>query len=88
MRKIAESGMQNREVRRIYTRKPVCQSRASNFGSVGLIDCYFPFVIFGGGVLLSIALFLIELSVKKYYINLKKKLYKVDNRNFAPEVFK
>lgn len=65
MRKIAESGVQDREVRRIYTRKPVCHSKSSNFGSVGMIDCYFPFVLFGGGVLLSAALFFMELGVKK-----------------------
>lgn len=83
MRKIAESGVQTREVRRIYTRKPACHSKPSNFGSVGMIDCYFPFVVFGGGVALSAALFLMELGVKKYYASVKKKLNEVARRNFA-----
>lgn len=66
MRKIQEHGIQNREVRRIYTRKPICQSRGSNFVSVGLRDCYFPFVVFVGGVAASAFLLLIELGMRKY----------------------
>lgn len=67
MRKIHEHGIQNREVRRIYTRKPVCHIRGSNFVSVGLRDCYFPFVVFAGGVVACALLLLMELAMKRYY---------------------
>lgn len=67
MRKIQEHGIQKREIQRIYTRKPICQTRGSNFVSVGLRDCYFPFVVFFGGVAASIFLLLMELVMRNYY---------------------
>lgn len=67
MRKIQEHGIQHREVRKIYTRKPVCQTTGSNFVSVGLRDCYFPFVLFGGGVFVSVLLLFMEMAMKNYY---------------------
>lgn len=66
MRKIIEHGIQNREVRRVYRRKPICQNAGSNFVSVGLRDCYFPFVVFAGGVVASVFLLLMELAMKNY----------------------
>lgn len=72
MHKIHEHGIQNREIRRIYTRKPICQQRGSNFVSVGLRDCYFPFVVFAGGVAASAFLLLMELAMWKYYQRRKR----------------
>ncbi|KAK9730316.1 Ligand-gated ion channel [Popillia japonica] len=63
-RKLHESGIQNREYRRLYAKKPVCQSRGSNFMSVGLIDCYFAFLIFGVGNLITIAVLFFEVIYK------------------------
>lgn len=66
MRLIHESGLQKREVNRIYMKKPVCHSKGSNFGSVGMIDCSGAFLIFGAGLLLSGIIFLIEHLAKIY----------------------
>jgi hypothetical protein len=68
MRKIHETGIQNREIRRVYTRKPQCHTRGSNFGSVGLIDCYSAFLIFGIGIGLGVLLFVLELIAKEYFL--------------------
>ncbi|GJQ71805.1 hypothetical protein Trydic_g11491 [Trypoxylus dichotomus] len=64
-RKIYESGLQSREFRRIYTMKPTCQSRGSNFISVGLIDCYYAFLIFGIGSLIAVGVLLMEIVYKR-----------------------
>lgn len=72
MRKIIEHGLQNREVRRIYTGKPICHNKGSNFVSVGLRDCYFPFVVIIGGVVASAFLLLMELAVWNYYLRHKR----------------
>lgn len=66
MRKLHEHGIQNREIKRIYKRKPICQHRGSNFVSVGLRDCYFPFVVFIAGVTASAFLLLMELAMWNY----------------------
>ncbi|KAJ8959818.1 hypothetical protein NQ318_011550 [Aromia moschata] len=46
IQKIQEYGIQQREANRIYTKKPKCDSHGSNFGSVGLVDCYSAFFDF------------------------------------------
>nr|AVH87301.1 ionotropic receptor 13 [Holotrichia parallela] len=68
-RKLHESGIQNREFRRLYTKKPVCQTRGSNFVSVGLVDCYYAFLIFGVGILITIGVVLIEILHKRKCTN-------------------
>ncbi|XP_049825059.1 glutamate receptor ionotropic, kainate glr-3-like [Aethina tumida] len=70
MKRIAESGLQQREYVKIYTKKPVCQSQSSNFGSVGLIDCYALFLIFGIGIAVSVILLIIEIIFKRLTRNL------------------
>lgn len=70
-----EFGIQNREVRKVYTRKPQCHGRGNNFGSVGLIDCYSAFLLFGIGIGLSVVLFLGELIVKTYLLNRIKDIW-------------
>nr|CAI5841414.1 unnamed protein product [Callosobruchus analis] len=63
---ILHSGIQRREENRIYTKKPVCHSKGSNFDSVGLIDCYAAFLIFAIGVALSLTMFLLEQCSKRH----------------------
>lgn len=86
LHKIQESGIQKREVNRIYMKKPTCHSKGSNFGSVGLIDCSGAFIIFGVGLALSFIIFIIELLVKRYKPNSNfKKVFPIEE---APEKWK
>ncbi|EFA10663.2 Glutamate receptor 1-like Protein [Tribolium castaneum] len=79
MRKMHETGVQNREIRKIYTRKPQCHSGGSNFGSVGLIDCYSAFLTFGVGIAFAFLLFVMELIVRRYFIRREKERLKTPN---------
>ncbi|XP_056633828.1 ionotropic receptor 75a-like [Diorhabda sublineata] len=66
LRKMLENGIQRRDTNRIYTKKPVCQSKGSNFGSAGILDCYAAFLIFASGVIFSLILLIFEiLAIKK-----------------------
>lgn len=60
LRKIQESGLQAREVSLIYTKKPVCTTRGSNFISVGIVDCYPPLMVLLGGIVLAVMLLVVE----------------------------
>lgn len=62
--KIREHGIQARENKRIYSQKPVCDSRDKNFGSVRLTDCYAAILILIYGFALSFGIFLIEKLMK------------------------
>ncbi|KAJ8928949.1 hypothetical protein NQ314_018419 [Rhamnusium bicolor] len=62
-RRFFETGLHKREYNKLFAPKPECHGRRGNYVSVGLIDCYFPFLIFGIGVLISWILFLIEVLV-------------------------
>ncbi|KAG5862719.1 hypothetical protein JTB14_007499 [Gonioctena quinquepunctata] len=77
MRKIHESGLQRREVNKLYLKKPVCHSKGSNFGSAGLLDCYAAFLLFGIGMGCSMTFFFLEFLVDKYKHNLKKNFVRV-----------
>ncbi|XP_044755166.1 glutamate receptor 1-like [Coccinella septempunctata] len=72
MRRIHEHGLQHREATRIYTRKPPCRVSHGNFGSVGLIDCYFAFIIFGVGSIFTLVVLGTEVLLLKY-IDRKKR---------------
>lgn len=71
-----QSGVNNRELNLLYTKKPECNGQAGGFTSVGLFDCYFAFVIFGFGLAIALIVFLIEIAFQKYDVKayLKKKL--------------
>ncbi|XP_045473926.1 uncharacterized protein LOC123680189 [Harmonia axyridis] len=68
---IRESGLQNREIDAIYTKKPVCANRGNTFISVGIVDCYAPAVVLAGGVIISFCLFVFE-----HFVHLRSKLIK------------
>ncbi|KAL3269451.1 hypothetical protein HHI36_008521 [Cryptolaemus montrouzieri] len=72
MGRLHEHGLKQREVLRTYTKKPVCQSNNSNFVNVGLIDCYFAFVIFGVGIFLSLIMMGAEVIFSKYTVKRAK----------------
>nr|XP_022912415.1 glutamate receptor 1-like [Onthophagus taurus] len=65
-RKIYESGIQNREVSLLYTKKPVCTSRGSTFVEVSIIDCYPAAAILAGGFIISIIILIFEILIYRY----------------------
>lgn len=73
LRKIHENGIQMREWHRYFTKKPVCLSSGTNFDSVGLIDLYAAFLIFGIGVVSSLLMFIAEWIFKLYLVHMNKK---------------
>ena len=60
---VHERGFQYRENHRYYSPKPVCSSGATNFVSVGIIDCYSALLMLVFGILAAIAILLIEIIV-------------------------
>lgn len=66
MYRIRETAIQKRVSSRIYLKKPICLSKGSNFVSVGFLDCYGAFMIFGIGLGSSYLIFLFEILWKKY----------------------
>ncbi|XP_015595979.1 probable glutamate receptor isoform X3 [Cephus cinctus] len=58
--KIHENGLQTREIRRLYTKKPVCHKHAS-FVSVGLTECYAAFITLSYGTLIAFTIFILEI---------------------------
>ncbi|XP_050301781.1 ionotropic receptor 75a-like [Anthonomus grandis grandis] len=59
-RRLAETGLHNREYRNCFTKKPSCEGRTNTFVSVGLIESYFAFLVFGCGICISLILLLLE----------------------------
>ncbi|KAJ8873534.1 hypothetical protein PR048_024352 [Dryococelus australis] len=63
--RVQEHGLQNRELARLYTRKPECSGHSSSFVSVGLVDWYPALLVLLAGTLTSIFLLLLEMVVHK-----------------------
>ncbi|XP_055678016.1 glutamate receptor 1-like [Lutzomyia longipalpis] len=53
--RMKEFGVERREASKFTTKKPICVSAGSNFGSVRLIDCYMTVTIIISGSLIKIA---------------------------------
>ncbi|XP_050303743.1 ionotropic receptor 93a-like [Anthonomus grandis grandis] len=70
MHKIQETGIRNREFKRLFTAKPRCDNVEGNFESVGLRDSYGAFLVMAFGVIISILLALLEGLWKKYNANI------------------
>lgn len=66
MYRLRDTGIQKRVSSRIYLEKPMCLSKGSNFVSVGLLDCYGAFMIFGFGLACSLIVFVVEFIWSKY----------------------
>ncbi|KAL0270714.1 UNVERIFIED_CONTAM: hypothetical protein PYX00_008022 [Menopon gallinae] len=64
MKRVIETGLNDRAVRRIYTKKPTCSSKGSRFVSVGLLDCYHAFMIILYGIICAWGILFVERVVK------------------------
>ncbi|XP_063232174.1 glutamate receptor ionotropic, delta-2-like [Bacillus rossius redtenbacheri] len=64
-RKVQEHGLQNRELVRLYTRKPECTGHASSFVSVGLVDWYPALLVLLAGAVASLLVLLMESAVHR-----------------------
>lgn len=62
--KIHEHGIQQRELNRIYSKHPKCNSNGQSFGSVRLIDCYAAILVLCYGFLFSFVTLLLEMLLK------------------------
>lgn len=60
-----ESGIQRREINRLYSKKPICHSKGSNFGSAAILDCYAAFLLFGIGIFISFLILSFEILIKR-----------------------
>jgi ionotropic glutamate receptor len=58
--RLKESGIQDRENSRFYTKKPVCQAGTSKFVSVGIVDIKPAFLAFVYGMCLSGLVLVVE----------------------------
>ncbi|XP_049869069.1 uncharacterized protein LOC126368893 [Pectinophora gossypiella] len=64
-KRIHEHGLQNRENLRLYTQKPKCTGRESNFVSVGIVDCYPALLVWTYGVIIAVFFLIIEILLNK-----------------------
>ncbi|CAG9786220.1 unnamed protein product [Diatraea saccharalis] len=65
LKRIQEHGLQSRENRLLYEKRPKCSGRESNFVSVSMVDCYPALLILSYGCLLSLLLLFLELLVQR-----------------------
>lgn len=70
--RVQETGVRQRQINRIYYRKPQCAGgKGSSFTSVGILDAYFPCVILGIGLVVSLTLLISEI-IFKYLMQYQK----------------
>ncbi|XP_013143438.1 PREDICTED: uncharacterized protein LOC106107219 [Papilio polytes] len=60
-KRIIEHGLQYRENRRLYERRPTCSGSDGNFVSVSMVDCYPAILVLSYGVLIAVFILLFEL---------------------------
>ncbi|KAL0892970.1 hypothetical protein ABMA27_014639 [Loxostege sticticalis] len=60
MKRIQEHGLQARENRLLYEKRPKCSGRESNFVSVSMVDCYPALLILSYGCLVSVIFLVFE----------------------------
>ncbi|XP_043270441.1 glutamate receptor ionotropic, kainate 5-like [Venturia canescens] len=63
---IRETGLQYREISRIYIDKPVCQGQ-NNFISVGIIDCYAAYMTLACGTGITFFILLLEIIWSRWF---------------------
>nr|WPO56523.1 ionotropic receptor [Leucinodes orbonalis] len=63
LKRIQEHGLQSRENRLLYEKRPKCSGRESNFVSVSMVDCYPALLILSYGALLSLICLGFEFTV-------------------------
>ncbi|XP_076265198.1 ionotropic receptor 75a-like isoform X1 [Rhynchophorus ferrugineus] len=65
-RRLAETGLHHRQLKRFITKIPKCSGSTNIFVSVGLKESYFAFCVFLVGVILSLFLFVLEHAAHLY----------------------
>lgn len=60
MKRIQEHGLQGRENRLLYEKRPKCSGRESNFVSVSMVDCYPAFLVLFYGALIALGIHVLE----------------------------
>ncbi|XP_060528319.1 uncharacterized protein LOC132703210 [Cylas formicarius] len=75
-RRLFETGIHSREHRHYFTAPPKCQGTSKVFISVGLVECYFPFMVFVAGACSSVFVLFLEYVVSRYLFNTSKVLPK------------
>ncbi|VVC86476.1 unnamed protein product [Leptidea sinapis] len=64
-KRLQEHGLQQRQNRLLYMKRPKCSGKQSNFVSVSMVDCYFAFLVLLYGAIVSTAIMAIEVLYKK-----------------------
>ncbi|XP_045497539.1 ionotropic receptor 75a-like [Colias croceus] len=60
-KRLQEHGLQQRENRMLYEKRPKCLGRQENFVSVSMVDCYPAILILSYGCLLAVILLILEI---------------------------
>nr|QZH55082.1 ionotropic receptor 75q.2 [Achelura yunnanensis] len=71
-KRILEHGLQDRENRLFYQKRPQCSSRGSNFVSVSMVDCYPALLVLFYGVLFALGILFLEIVGHRRQILSKK----------------
>ncbi|XP_013169443.1 PREDICTED: uncharacterized protein LOC106119113 [Papilio xuthus] len=70
-KRIIEHGLQYRENRRLYERRPTCSGNDGNFVSVSMVDCYPAILVLSYGILIATLILFIEV-LYRYKLNILK----------------
>lgn len=62
---LQETGLHKRDIRRLYTEKPMCVGQTS-FVSVGITECYAAFLTVAYGIALTFGIFILEIIWRKW----------------------
>ncbi|XP_059045415.1 ionotropic receptor 75a-like [Achroia grisella] len=81
MKRIQEHGLQSRENRLLYERRPKCSGSETSFVSVSMVDCYPALLILSYGTLMAVGLMMIENGIycRQNIIKKIQKTYKRKN---------
>ncbi|XP_061377211.1 ionotropic receptor 75a-like [Danaus plexippus] len=74
-KRLQEHGLQQRENRLLYEKKPKCTGRQANFISVSMVDCYPALLILSYGTLISISV----LFAENLYYNRRRLLHRMQS---------
>ncbi|CAG9584439.1 unnamed protein product [Danaus chrysippus] len=77
-KRLQEHGLQQRENRLLYEKKPKCSGRQANFISVSMVDCYPAILILSYGTLISISVLLAENLYYNLYKYMPKGNWKIE----------
>ncbi|KPJ08135.1 Glutamate receptor 3 [Papilio machaon] len=78
-KRIIEHGLQYRENRRLYERRPTCSGSDGNFVSVSMVDCYPAILVLSYGILIATLILIVEI-LYRYKLSILK-AYKIGPKN-------